>query len=196
MDDQAKQPPAPGIEEHVLGADGQFHVEDAPIDLSGHGWEDWFALATFWILAVVVFIQFFTRYALNDSAGWTEEIARYLLICTVFVGASISVRKNNHVQVDVFYQFMPRPMARFLSTSVDIIRIVFLGYAAYLTFVLTTKIGRQQMAIIDSPIGLIYAFVLLGFVMMCFRAMQVAAQNWRRGYSVLERPEIGITETL
>ena len=145
---------------------------------------------------MVVFIQFFTRYALNDSAGWTEEIARYLLICTVFVGASISVRKNNHVQVDVFYQFMPRPMARFLSTAVDVIRIGFFGYAAYLTFVLTTKIGRQQMAIIDWPIGLIYAFVLLGFVMMCFRAVQVAVQNWRRGYSVLERPEIGISETL
>ena len=194
MSDQAQQPP--GIEEHVLGADGQFHVADAPIDLSGHGWEDWLALATFWALALVVFIQFFTRYALNDSAGWTEEIARYLLICTVFVGASISVRRNNHVQVDVFYQFMPRPMARFLSTAVDVIRIGFLGYAAYLTVVLTSKIGRQQMAIIDWPIGLIYAFVLLGFVMMCFRAVQVAVQNWRRGYSVLERPEIGIAETL
>jgi TRAP-type transport system small permease protein len=191
-------PPSPPSSEqaHVLGADGQFHVEDAPIDLSGHGWEDWLALTTFWVLAIVVFIQFFTRYALNDSAGWTEEIARYLLICTVFVGASISVRKNNHVQVDVFYQFMPRPMARFLSTTVDVIRIVFFGYAAWLTFVLTTKIGRQQMAIIDWPIGIIYAFVLLGFVMMCFRAAQVAMQNWKRGYSVLERPEIGIAETL
>ena len=78
----------------------------------------------------------------------------------------------------------------------DAIRIVFFGYAAYLTFVLTTKIGGQQMAIIDWPIGLIYAFVLLGFVMMCFRSVQVAVQNWRRGYSVLERPEIGIAETL
>jgi TRAP-type transport system small permease protein len=91
---------------------------------------------------------------------------------------------------------MPRPMARFLSTTVDIIRIAFFGYAAYLTFVLTTKIGRQQMAIIDWPIGLIYAFVLLGFIMMCFRAIQVALLNWRRGYSVLERPEIGLAETL
>lgn len=196
MSDRAGPSAGPGTGEHVLGADGQFHVEDAPIDLSGHGWEDWLALTLFWVLAVVVFIQFFTRYALNDSAGWTEEIARYLLICTVFVGASISVRKNNHVQVDVFYQFMPRLMARGLSTAVDVIRICFFGYAAWLTFVLTGKIGRQQMAIIDWPIGLIYAFVLLGFSMMSFRAVQVALLNWRRGYSVLERPEIGITETL
>lgn len=183
-------------EEHVLGEDGQFHVKDAPIDLSGHGWEDWLALAMFWILAAVVFIQFFTRYALNDSAGWTEEIARYLLICTVFIGASISVRKNNHIQVDVFYQFMPRLMARVFSTAVDAIRVAFFGYAAWLTWVLTQKIGSSRMAIIDLPIGLVYSVVLFGFVMMCYRAIRVAMENWRRGYSVLERPEIAITETI
>ena len=183
-------------QEHVLGEDGQFHIEDAPIDLSGHGWEDWLALALFWILAVVVFIQFFTRYALNDSAGWTEEIARYLLIATVFIGASISVRKNNHVQVDVFYRFMPRKLGRAFSTAVDILRVFFFGYAAWLTGVLMGKIGASRMAIIDLPIGIVYGFVLFGCLMMTYRALGVAIENWRRGYSVLERPEIGITETL
>ena len=171
-------------------------ITDAPIDLSDHGWEDWLALALFWILAAVVFIQFFTRYALNDSAGWTEEIARYLLICTVFIGASISVRKNNHVQVDVFYQFMPRLMARALSTAIDAVRVAFFCYAAWLTWVLLGKIGSSRMAIIDLPIGIVYSFVMFGFLMMTYRAAVVAVQNWRRGYSVLERPEIGITETL
>ena len=182
--------------EHVIGEDGQFHVTDAPIDLSGHGWEDWLALFLFWVLAVVVFIQFFTRYALNDSAGWTEEIARYLLISTVFIGASISVRKNNHVQVDVFYRFMPHLMARALSTAIDVVRIAFFGYVAWLTWILLGKIGSSRMAIIDLPIGIVYSFVLFGFVMMTYRAIVVARQNWRQGYSVLERPEINITETL
>ncbi len=183
-------------EEHVLGEDGQFHVTDAPIDLSGHGWEDWLALFLFWVLAIVVFIQFFTRYALNDSAGWTEEIARYLLISTVFIGASISVRKNNHVQVDVFYRFMPHLMARTLSTAIDAVRVLFFAYTAWLTWVLLGKIGSSRMAIIDLPIGIVYSFVLFGFVMMTYRAIIVAIQNWRQGFSVLERPEINITETL
>jgi hypothetical protein len=54
-----------------------------------------------------VFYQFFTRYVLNDSASWTEEIARYLLIATVFVGAAIGVAKNNHIQVDLLYRYLP-----------------------------------------------------------------------------------------
>ena len=40
-------------------------------------------------LGVIIFYQFFTRYALNDSASWTEEIARYFLVATVFVGAAV-----------------------------------------------------------------------------------------------------------
>lgn len=175
--------------EQILGADGEFHVTDEPVDLSVYAWEDWISFALFWALAATVFYQFFTRYALNNSASWTEEIARYLLICTVFVGASVSVRKNTHIHVDLFYRFMPRAMARTLSLFVDAVRIVFFAYAACLTWMLIRKIGGQQMAIIDWPIGIIYGFVMFGFVLMCYRSMTIAAKHWRQGYSVLERPE-------
>ena len=66
---------------------------------------------------------------MNDSAAWTEEIARYLLIGTVFTGAVIGVVKNNHIQVDFFYRFMPGPMARGMATLVDLLRIGFFGSA-------------------------------------------------------------------
>jgi TRAP-type C4-dicarboxylate transport system permease small subunit len=174
----------------VMDAEGHFHLTDAPIDISKYRFEEWIALAFFWGLAGVIFHQFFTRYALNDSAAWTEEIARYLLICVVFVGAAIGVRKNNHVQVDFFYRILPRPLMRLLSTLVDLFRIAFLAYAAWLTWQLTQRIGGQRMSIVDWPIGIVYSVVLFGFVLMAFRAVQVALANWRRGASVLERPEL------
>jgi TRAP-type C4-dicarboxylate transport system permease small subunit len=34
----------------------------------------------------------------------------------------------------------------------------------------------------------VYGAVLVGFALMTVRAMIVAILNWRRGYSVLERP--------
>lgn len=183
--------PAPGAtDEHVLTAAGEFDVHDAPIDLGVYRAEDWVAFALFWALAGTVFLQFFTRYALNDSAGWTEEIARYLLVCTVFIGAAISVRKNNHIHVDFFYRYLPRPVTRVLSTLVDACRIAFFGYAAWLTYQLMQRIGSQRMAVVDLPIGLMYAVVLAGFVLMTWRAIGVARENWTRGWSVLEQPEL------
>jgi TRAP-type C4-dicarboxylate transport system permease small subunit len=187
-------PDIAGESGHVLGADGEFHVTDEPVDLSHYHFEDWIALGFFWFLAATVFYQFFTRYALNDSASWTEEISRYLLICTVFVGASCSVRKNTHIHVDIFYRFLPVSVTRVLSTLVDLLRVLFFGYAVYLTYALMGKIGRQQMAIIDWPIGLVYAVVLFGFALMCFRAVTTAVKHWRQGFSVLERPEIAGSE--
>src|SRR5918911_4163352 len=65
--------------QHVLRADGQFHVEDEAVDVSIYAWEDWVTFALFWIMAAIVFYQVYTRYVLSDSAGWTEEIARYFL---------------------------------------------------------------------------------------------------------------------
>jgi TRAP-type C4-dicarboxylate transport system permease small subunit len=174
----------------VMDAEGHFHVTDAPIDLSVYRFEDWLAFAFFWVLALVIFHQFFTRYALNDSASWTEEIARYLLICTVFIGAAICVRKNNHVQVDFLYRILPRRLMRVMSTLVDAFRIAFFAYAAWLTWELMQRIGGQQMAIIDWPIGLIYGVVMFGFALMAFRAVQVAIVNWKRGASVLEQPDL------
>ena len=175
---------------HVLNAAGEFEVHDDVVDLSHYRLEDWTAFAIFWLLAAVIFYQFFTRYALNDSASWTEEIARYLLIATAFVGGAINVRKNNHVQVDFFYRLMPPWMTRPLSTFVDIIRILFLGYCVWLTIALMMKIGGSRMAIIDWPIGILYGFVCAGFVLMTWRAVDVGIANWKRGYSVLEKPEL------
>ena len=98
--------------EHVLDDEGHFHATDAPIELSHYVIEDWAALGFFWLLGLCVFYQFFTRYALNDSASWTEEISRYLLICTVFMGIAAAVRRTRHIHVDFLYRLIPAKAAR------------------------------------------------------------------------------------
>src|SRR5437773_10767026 len=181
---------APPPDEHVLDATGHMHVVDAPIDLSHYTLEAWISLAFFWVLASDVFYQFFTRYALNDSAAWTEEIARYFLIATVFVGAAMCVRKNNHIQVDFFYRVLPPRLMRVMATLVDAVRVAFFIACVGLTAQLMGRIGASRMAVVDLPMGIVYGAVLLGFALMTWRAVIVAIENWKRGASVLEQPEL------
>src|SRR5438552_3971869 len=183
-------------EEHVLDASGHMHVTDAPIDLAHYTFEAWLAFAFFWVLAADIFYQFFTRYALNDSAAWTEEIARYLLICVVFVGIADLVRLNRHIHVDIAYRYLPKAVCRVMSTLVDAVRIVFFAYAVVLTWQMMQKMGNYKMTIIDLPMNSVYAVCGFGFACAAVRAVQVAVEHWRQGYSVLERPEIAIEETL
>ena len=173
----------------VMGDDGEFHAVDEDVDLSGTTVEGWAALLLFWLLAGTVFYQFLTRYAFNNSASWTEEIARYLLIGTVFVGAAIGVAKNNHIQVDLLYRYLPARLARLMATGVDLVRIAFFAAMTVFTVQMMMKMGNYQMTIIDLPMNIVYGVCLFGFVMMSVRSVWVLKVHLRRGYSVLERPE-------
>ncbi len=177
-----------------MGDDGQFHATDEDVDLSGTPIEAWVALAFFWALGATVFYQFITRYVMNNSASWTEEIARYLLIATVFTGATIGVAKNNHIQVDFFYRFMPAWLSRTMGTVVDVMRVAFFAAATALTGQMMDKLGSYKMTIIDLPMNLIYGVVMVGFAAMCVRAIWVARVHWQRGYTVLQRPDSEMTD--
>ena len=178
------------MSEKLLGEDGEFHATDEDVDLSDTIFEAWVALGIFLLLGLTVLYQFVTRYVLNDSAAWTEEIARYLLVGVVFIGATIGVAKNNHIQVDFFYRHMPPAMGRVLGVLVDVIRTLFFAAAVVMTVQMMLKIGNNaNMTIVDLPMNIVYGVCLLGFVAMFARSVQVSVRHWRRGYCVLERPE-------
>lgn len=193
IDGQNEIPPKSGP---VLDADGHFHATDAPIDLSEYVFEDWLSLGFFWLLGLCVFYQFFTRYVLNDSAAWTEEIARYLLMATVFIAIAGAVRRTRHIHVDFLYRLIPAAAGRALSTLVDVMRFAFFAIATGLTIQMMTRMGNLQMTIIDLPMNIIYGVCAFGFAAATVRSVQVAIENWRRGFSVLERPEHAIEETI
>ena len=178
----------------VMCDDGQFHATDDAVDLSDTPIEAWVALAFFWMLGATVFYQFITRYVMNNSASWTEEIARYMLIATVFTGATIGVAKNNHIQVDFFYRFMPEWLSRAMGTLVDVMRIAFFAAATVLTGQMMDKLGSYKMTIIDLPMNIVYGVVMAGFAAMTLRAIWVARVHWQRGYTVLQRPESEMTD--
>ncbi len=166
-----------------------FEEEAVPkVDLGVYAFEDWVALVIFWVMALAVFLQFFTRYVLNDSYAWTEEIATYCLIGVVFIGSSMCVRLSRHIQVDLIYRYLPHVVARALSTAIDLIRIAFFGYAIKLVWVYIQIIGDESMTTINLPKDYVYYAVLAGFVLMFVRSVQVAIQHLRQGYSILERP--------
>ncbi len=82
-------------------------------------------------MAGCVFLQFFTRYVLNDCYAWTEEIAVYCLIGVVFLG-SVDVR----ARLAPYPGGLPLPLPaanrrpRAVDASIDVVRIGFFGYAA------------------------------------------------------------------
>jgi TRAP-type C4-dicarboxylate transport system permease small subunit len=166
-------------------AEADHHV----VDLSGFSFEDWVCFGFFWVMSALVFLQFFSRYVLNDSFAWTEELAVYCLIPVVFIGAAMCVRRSRHIQVNILYRYLPAPAGRVLATLVDVAAIVFFGYVAWLVARYALAVNNEPMTTIDWNKSHVYWLAFAGFVLMTGRAIQVSWINWRQGYSILERPE-------
>jgi len=164
---------------------GLGFIEDVDIDYKDYGIEDYAVLAIFWLLAGVVFAQFFSRYILNDSIAWTEEISRYLLVALGFLGGSIAVRKNSHIYVEFFYRFLNKSIAKIILFGVDIMRIVFFFYCAYLTHQVIGLMKAQYMTAINVSMAALYWVVLVGFLLMGVRGVQVAYRHYKNGHSLL-----------
>lgn len=157
--------------------------------LADYAPEDWLIFALFWVMTGLVFLQFFSRYVLNDSFAWTEELATYCLIGVVFLGAAMCLRKDRHIQVDILYRIVPARAARFLSTGVDLIRLAIITYLTWLVWTYTILVGNEPMTMLSWPKNIVYWTALAGFAIMTLRAAQIAWRNWKQGYSILERPE-------
>ncbi len=155
--------------------EGSLHVDevpDPPFDWREFGLEDWPAFLVFWGLTVVVFLQFFTRYVLNSSFGWTEEAARYFLIATTFIGGAMVCRRRAHIAVEYLHTRLSRRGSRWLMIAVDALTIAFLGYIAWVGWRMIGLMGAQKMAVIDLSMAWLYWVVFIGFLLMIGRTLQ------------------------
>ena len=169
-------PPEPA---HLIVAqDAEVVVERYP--------EDWLAMLVFWSLAFIVFLQFFTRYVLNDSLAWTEEIARYGLMWVTFIGGAMVTRRKTHIAVELMSNLMPAgPVRQALLAFVDILTLGFLALLAYFSVTITERMAFQRMTVFELPMSYVYAGVALG----CWLMLGRQAQNvWRNMRSRWRRP--------
>jgi TRAP-type C4-dicarboxylate transport system permease small subunit len=157
--------------------------------LAGYTVEDWICLGFFWIMTALVFLQFFTRYVLNNSYAWTEELAVYCLMPVVFIGAAMCVRRSRHIHVNILYRYLPKPAARVLATLVDLAGTAFFAYVAWLVARYALAVNNEPMTTIDWNKSHVYWLAFAGFALMVVRSLQVTWIHFRQGYSILEKPE-------
>jgi TRAP-type transport system small permease protein len=166
----------------IKGEKRLIEAEDAEVVIEHHP-EDWIAFVLFWSLAFIVFLQFFTRYVLNDSLAWTEEIARYGLMWVVFVGGAMVTRRNTHIAVELLSNVMkPGPLRATLLALVDFIKLAFLGLLAFISVAITERMHYQRMTVFDLPMSYVYGGVAFGCFLMLIRQVCNVWRNIRIGW--------------
>lgn len=141
--------------------------------------EDIISLLIFWGLAMLLFAQFFSRYVLSASLGWSEEIARYLLILLAFSGASIASRNDAHIGVTLLHRYLP---IKTLSMTKLFIAMLNLTVVLLLTFYgvqIALSLQVYTLASLSISISWVYVLMCVCLLLMGARSWLVVVANWR-----------------
>jgi len=112
--------------------------------------------ATVALLIVPVSLQIFSRYTeLIPSYIWTEEMARFMFIWTIMIGAMIGVRESTHFEVDLLPQLPPRAeaLARLLGRLGVLVAALVFVYAG---IEFTRFAWRRTSELADLPLWYIH----------------------------------------
>jgi len=128
------------------------------------------------VLLLVVGAQIFARYVLNHSLFWSEELARYLFIYLVFLGAAIALRREEHIQVSFFVEQLPPGLRRAIGVLVDLLLLAFAGTVLVQSARLASMVWTVPTAALLIPWTFVYLGILLGMAAMTLVAL---AALWR-----------------
>lgn len=134
-------------------------------------WIDIPAIMLFIALAAIVLLQFVSRYILNDSVAWTEEIARYLLIGVAYAGSIVALRRGEHIFLEAVYRRVSTANIKPLTLMVDVINVSFHAVLTALTVGLALQADRRMISV-DLPKSIVYGFVALTLLIATVISLQ------------------------
>ena len=73
----------------------------------------------FFLLVVTVFANVIFRYFFESTIDWSEELARFLLIWLIFIGAMSALFENEHMVMDYFVKLFQVKISRLLKLIAD-----------------------------------------------------------------------------
>ena len=134
----------------------------------------WLLVVSVAILIVPVSLQIFSRYtALIPSYIWTEEMARFLFVWMIMIGAMIGVREGTHFEVDLWPRLGRRAEAAVrLVAGLGVLVLALVFVWAGIEF---TRFGWNRISeLAELPLWTIHiAWPLTGFTWLVFLGEQM-----------------------
>ncbi|NNF48125.1 MAG: TRAP transporter small permease [Desulfofustis sp.] len=130
-------------------------------------------------MTAIVIIQVFSRYALNHSLFWSEELARYLLVWLTFVGATVAYHRSMHPGVDVVFKRLQRKNRRRIRLLVHLISLVFFLILIWYGCNFAYFIRAQTTPALSLPKWLVFSIIPLSgllFTLHCLAFLYRGSQ--------------------
>lgn len=143
------------------------------------------------VMTVLVFFQVVMRYVFEAPTSWSDEIAVYAMLWSVYLSTSWAVRERAHIRVMNLINLFPGAIRTGLTMLSDFIWFVFAIFLTWQSVLL--QISMWELPFESPVLGIAqkwpYLCLVVGFGLMTLRLVQVYYRWIKHGEPLV--PETG-----
>ena len=145
----------------------------------------WLSVIALALMVLIILLQVFCRYALNNALPWPDEAARFLMLWLTGLMAPIALRQGGFVAIETLTQFLPRRGVTLLTLFLFTVSLVVLCVAVKLGWKHVNSGWLFASASLKLPLQLIglkavklklawmYLSLFVGAVLMIFATVEL-----------------------
>lgn len=125
-------------------------------------------------MVVIMGIQVTARYVFSSSLSWSEEITRFMFICSGFISASFCIKRGVSVKIDQLVNLLPGNgvhYMRLISYSIELVLFSYLIPFAW-KYVRAGMASGQLSPACGIPMYLVQSCTVVSFVLCVIRLIQ------------------------
>lgn len=129
------------------------------------------------IMTIVLAVQIVQRSIFQGGLVWADELARFLMIGIVFIGAAIAIRDKSHITVSIFEDWKPKLRKWFgpiqwIAITVYAVILVKVGFDTL------SIVGPQRSPNMEISMGLAYSVIpISGLLMILHLISRIGKDN-------------------
>ncbi|WP_449538973.1 TRAP transporter small permease [Ferdinandcohnia sp. Marseille-Q9671] len=145
-----------------------------------NGFFKWILIILFFVLVVVVFLQVLFRFVLEQPLAWTEELGRYLLVWTTFLGAGYGMSVKAHPSVEILYESVGPAIKKVFHVVTTILIVFFFWQVIVHSFDFIERSMVQKSPVLQLPMGLVYTVIPISSVLFIINLLYVVITEWNK----------------
>ncbi len=127
---------------------------------------EWAITLILGVMILNIGVAVFSRYVLNHSFPWAEELGRYLMIWMGYLGASLAMKSDEHIGLTAIVQALPARLQKWMVILTRLVVEVFLVIILVNSFKHLNTLSIQRSSAMEVPMVIPYFSVTAGSFMM------------------------------
>lgn len=126
------------------------------------------------VMIMLIFFQVASRFLLNYSLAWSEELARYIFIWQVWLAVPYAVTKGRHIRLELFPDVLGSKGKFVLDMIFFIASAGFFAFVSWQSIFVTQGVFMmsQVTPVMQIPKWICYLSVPIGCFLAVFRFIQ------------------------